>query len=70
MNVGVDYQDIPKLDVPLKRVSSRSLLKDGDVVFVDASEDDDGASKHMVIETRVIFHSYLDFIPLLPNQDG
>lgn len=49
VDTGVDYQDIPKLDIPLKRVSSRSLLEDGDVVFVDASEDDEGTSKHVVV---------------------
>jgi type I restriction enzyme S subunit len=52
VNTRVDYQDIPKLDIPLKRVSSRSLLKDGDVVFVDASEDDEGASKHVVVVNK------------------
>ncbi|MFA5915751.1 MAG: restriction endonuclease subunit S [Burkholderiales bacterium] len=49
VNVRSEYQDIPKLDVPLKKVSSTSLLGDGDVVFVDASEDDEGTSKHVVI---------------------
>jgi type I restriction enzyme S subunit len=48
----VDYQDIPKLNIPLKRVSSSALLKDGDVVFVDASEDDEGASKHVVVVNK------------------
>ena len=33
----------------LKKVSPVSLLNDGDVVFVDASEDDEGTSKHVVI---------------------
>jgi len=37
------------LNIPLKRISPVSLLDDGDVVFVDASEDDEGASKHVVI---------------------
>jgi type I restriction enzyme S subunit len=49
LDVRSEYQDIPKLDVPLKKVSSASLLDDGDVVFVDASEDDEGTSKHVVI---------------------
>jgi type I restriction enzyme S subunit len=49
IDVCSDYQDIPKLDIPLKRVSSVSLLEDGDVVFVDASEDDEGTSRHVVI---------------------
>ena len=49
IDLQAEYQEIPKLDIPLKRVSPASLLDDGDVVFVDASEDDEGASKHVVI---------------------
>ncbi len=49
VDTRADYQDIPKLDIPLKRVSSGSLLKGGDVVFVDASEDDEGTSRHVVV---------------------
>jgi type I restriction enzyme S subunit len=49
IDVQSEFQDIPKLNVPLNKVSSASLLKDGDIVFVDASEDDEGASKHVVI---------------------
>jgi type I restriction enzyme S subunit len=49
VDVGTEYPDIPKLNVPLMRVSSKSLLATGDVVFVDASEDDEGASKHVVV---------------------
>jgi type I restriction enzyme, S subunit len=49
IDVRAEYQDIPKLDIPLKRVSPRSLLDDGDVVFVDASEDDEGTSRHVVV---------------------
>ncbi|HUW25066.1 MAG TPA: restriction endonuclease subunit S [Gallionella sp.] len=49
IDVRAEIQDIPKLDIPLKKVSSVSLLNDGDVVFVDASEDDEGTSKHVVI---------------------
>ena len=47
-----DYQNIPKLDVPLRKVPSASLLNDGDVVFVDASEDDAGTSKHVVVVNK------------------
>lgn len=47
-----DYQDIPKLDIPLKKISSASLLEDGDVVFVDASEDAEGTSRHVVVVNR------------------
>ena len=49
IDVRAEIQDIPKLDIPLKKVSAASLLDDGDVVFVDASEDDEGTSRHVVI---------------------
>ena len=49
VDVRAEFQDIPKLNVALKRVAPTSLLEDGDVVFVDASEDDDGASRHVVV---------------------
>ena len=49
VDVRSEYQDIPKLNVSLKKVSPVSLLNDGDVIFVDASEDDEGTSKHVVI---------------------
>jgi type I restriction enzyme S subunit len=52
IDVKAEYQDIPKLNIPLNKVSTASLLKDGDIVFVDASEDDEGASKHVVIVNR------------------
>lgn len=52
IDVRAEYQDIPKLDIPLKIVSASSLLDDGDVVFVDASEDDEGTSKHVVVMNR------------------
>ena len=49
IDVRFQYLDIPKLNIPLNQVSPKSLLKDGDVVFVDASEDDEGTSKHLVV---------------------
>lgn len=52
IDTRADHQDIPKLDIPLKRVSPDSLLADGDVVFVDASEDDEGTSKHVVVVNK------------------
>lgn len=52
INVRAEYQDIPKLDMPLKLISPASFLDDGDVVFVDASEDDEGTSKHVVIVNK------------------
>jgi type I restriction enzyme S subunit len=50
INVVEEQQDIPKLDIPIKKISASSLLADGDVVFVDASEDDEGTSKHVVVK--------------------
>ena len=49
INVHDEYLDIPKLDVSLKHIPVSSLLKTGDVVFVDASEDDNGTSRHIVV---------------------
>ena len=50
VDATAEYDELPKLNVPLKKVSASSLLEDGDVVFVDASEDDEGTSKHVVID--------------------
>jgi type I restriction enzyme, S subunit len=52
IDVRAEYQDIPKLDISLQRISPKSLLDDGDVVFVDASEDDGGTSKHVVVVNK------------------
>ncbi len=52
IDVQAEAQEIPKLDIPLKRISAASLLEDGDIVFVDASEDDEGTSKHVVIVNK------------------
>jgi type I restriction enzyme S subunit len=49
MNVTTEFLVIPKLNIKLSNVSRKSLLSDGDVVFVDASEDDEGTSKHVVV---------------------
>lgn len=49
IDVRAEYQEIPKLDIALKKITPTSLLEDGDVVFVDASEDDDGTSKYVVV---------------------
>lgn len=50
IDVKSDYAEIPKLQIPLKKVSPRSLLNEGDIVFVDASEDDEGTSRHIVVK--------------------
>ena len=49
VNVRTEFNDIPKLSIPLGQIAPSSLLADGDVVFVDASEDDEGTSKHIVV---------------------
>lgn len=49
IDVKDEFRILPKLNIPIKKISKNSLLKDGDVVFVDASEDDEGTSKHIVI---------------------
>lgn len=49
VNVPREFALLPKLDIPLTKVSFASLLTDGDIVFVDASEDNEGASKHIVV---------------------
>lgn len=49
IDLASEEADIPKLDIAPNKVSKASLLEDGDVVFVDASEDDEGVSKHVVI---------------------
>jgi type I restriction enzyme S subunit len=52
IDVQANHQSIPKLDIPINRVAPKSLLADGDVVFVDASEDDAGASRHIVVVNK------------------
>ena len=49
VDMGSDHHDLPRLNIRLADVPKSSLLLDGDVVFVDASEDDAGTSKHQVI---------------------
>jgi len=49
MDVATESSGIPKLNIKLDTVSKKSLLGDGDIVFVDASEDDEGTSRHIVV---------------------
>jgi type I restriction enzyme S subunit len=49
IDLEAEYLDIPKLTVRLRDVPPSSMLKNGDVVFVDASEDDEGTSRHVVV---------------------
>ena len=50
IDIKKNYTEIPKLNIPLNKVSPKSLLYEGDIVFVDASEDDEGTSKHIVVK--------------------
>lgn len=52
IDCDTEYIQIPKLKISLNKISTSALLKDGDVVFVDASEDDEGTNKHIVIRNR------------------
>lgn len=50
IDINNEFNVIPKLNIPVRKVSKKMLLKDGDVVFLDASEDDEGISKYVVID--------------------
>ena len=52
VDVFDEFSKLPKLNTEIKKVSNKVLLKDGDTVFVDASEDDEGASKHIVVRNK------------------
>ncbi|MBL8326811.1 MAG: restriction endonuclease subunit S [Rubrivivax sp.] len=49
LDLDAQHASVPKLDVPASEVPRKAWLDDGDVVFVDASEDDEGTSKHVVV---------------------
>lgn len=72
IDIKKDFLEIPKLNIPLKCISTKSLLNDGDVVFVDASEDDEGASKHVVIRNphKIHYISGLHTIVCKSNDDS
>ena len=50
INVEDEYKNIPKLNID--KVPDNAILQNGDVVFVDASEDYEGASKYIVVENK------------------
>jgi len=66
-----EQNDIPRIDVDFGHISSCARLEHGDVVFVDASEDVEGTSKHVVIynETAIPFISGLHTIVAKPTSD-
>lgn len=52
IDVEKEYEYIPKIDIGEDNINESMLLNEGDVVFVDASEDYEGASKHIVIKNE------------------
>lgn len=72
IDVSEEYSDIPKLDIPINRVSKKSVLNTGDIVFVDASEDDEGASRHIVVRNsqNIIYISGLHTIVLKSKDES
>lgn len=49
VNVERDYNLIPKYDTTLEEVKEKYLLREGDIVFADASEDYAGIGKSVVV---------------------
>lgn len=49
IRVTDEFQNIPKLNISLRELNSSVLLEDGDAVFVDASEDEAGVCKYVVV---------------------
>jgi len=52
IDIKESFEDIPKLNIDIDKINPNSLLKDGDVVFVDASEDEEGVTKHLVVVNK------------------
>lgn len=50
IDVQGEWRQLPKLSIAAADIPRKSLLEDGDVVFVDASEDDEGTSKYVVVD--------------------
>lgn len=52
IDIKTEFETIPKLSLSPKKISEKILLNDGDIVFVDASEDYEGINKHVVIKNN------------------
>lgn len=52
IDLDAEHHEMPRLDIDLRKVAASALLKNGDVVFVDASENDKGVSKHVVVDSE------------------
>ncbi|MGG3772963.1 restriction endonuclease subunit S [Heyndrickxia faecalis] len=64
IDVEKDYDTIPKLNERLEKINEKYILKDGDIVFADASEDYEGIGKSIVVinKTNIPFISGLHTI--------
>lgn len=51
IDLDAEQHELPRLDIDINEVGKSTLLEAGDVIFVDASEDDEGVSKHVVIHS-------------------
>ncbi|MHB8210123.1 MAG: restriction endonuclease subunit S [Acidithiobacillus sp.] len=71
IDVSAEFHEIPKLNRPLGSFVANTMLSDGDIVFVDASEDTEGTSKHIVIINpgRIPFISGLHTIVAKARND-
>lgn len=49
IDVNKSYKNIPKYNITLEEVDPKYLLKDGDIVFADASEDYEGIAKSLTV---------------------
>jgi len=52
IDVNKSYKEIPKYNIALEEVDSKYLLKDGDIVFADASEDYEGIAKSLTVVNK------------------
>lgn len=49
IDIDKAYKRIPKYNISINEVDSKFLLKDGDIVFADASEDYEGIAKSLTV---------------------
>ena len=52
INVKNEHTLLPKLMIPFNELNKNYLLYDGDIVFVDASEDYEGTCKYVVVKNK------------------
>jgi len=71
IDVGDEYFQLPKLLTTLSDVNTNYLLNDGDIAFVDASENYDGTGKYIVVNNKnnIPFIAGLHTIIARPQND-